>query len=42
MTKTGLTPGADYEFKFLWRKDDVSGVAASINRNSGTLQAAGS
>lgn len=42
MTKTGLTSGTDYEFKFLWRKNDVSGDVDDIYRSSGTGQAAGS
>ena len=42
MTKTGLTSGADYEFKLLWRKVDVSGDVDNIYRTDGTMQAAGS
>jgi hypothetical protein len=42
MTKTGLTSGTDYEFKFLWRRADISGTANNVYRTAGTLQAAGS
>lgn len=40
-TKTGLTSGTDYEFRFLWRQDNVSGVASAIYRSNGTLTADG-
>lgn len=40
-TKTGLTAGTQYEFKFLWRKVDVSGDVDSIYRSGGTLTADG-
>lgn len=42
MTKTGLTSGTDYEFKFLWRRDTGTGTANEVYRTAGTLQAAGS
>lgn len=40
-TKTGLTSGTDYEFRFLWRRVDVSGDPDNIYRASGTLAADG-
>jgi len=40
-TKTGLTAGTQYEFKFLWRKVDVSGDVDNIYRLGGTLTADG-
>jgi phosphodiesterase/alkaline phosphatase D-like protein len=42
MTKTGLTNGTTYEFRFLWRRSDVSGTAENIYLASGTLSATGS
>jgi hypothetical protein len=41
MTKTGLTAGTQYEFKFLWRKVNVSGDVDDIYRAGGTLTADG-
>lgn len=41
-TKTGLTNGTSYEFRFLWRQRNVSGTASAISRTSGTLEAVGS
>lgn len=38
-TKTGLTSGTNYEFRFLWRRVDVSGTAANVYRAGGTLKA---
>jgi hypothetical protein len=42
MTKTGLTNGTAYQFRFLWRRTDVSGTADNIHRDTGTLTATGS
>jgi hypothetical protein len=41
-TKTGLTNGVDYEFRFVWRNTYVSGDGDAVSRVSGTMQAAGS
>jgi hypothetical protein len=40
-TKTGLTPNADYEFRFVWRDVAVAGTASRVQRTAGTLQADG-
>lgn len=40
-TKSGLTAGTNYEFRFCWRRVDVSGTAANVSRMSGTLTATG-
>lgn len=40
-TKDTLTAGTQYEFKFLWRKVDVSGDVDDIYRSGGTLTADG-
>ncbi len=39
---TGLTNGSTYEFRFLWRRSNVSGTASNIYRVTGTLTAVGS
>jgi hypothetical protein len=42
-TKTGLTPGTAYEFRFCWRRIDVSPTAANVGLvGTSTLQAVGS
>lgn len=41
-TKTGLTQGTEYEFRFLWRRDDDSGASSEIYRTAGTMTATGS
>jgi hypothetical protein len=41
-TQTGLTNGTQYDFRFIWRRNDVSGVANNVYLASGTLTAAGS
>jgi hypothetical protein len=41
-TKTGLTSGSSYEFRFLWRRRNVSGTAADVTYVYGALQATGS
>jgi hypothetical protein len=40
-TKTGLSSGSSYEFRFLWRRRHVSGTASEISRASGTMTATG-
>jgi hypothetical protein len=40
-SKTGLTTGTLYEFRFCWRDVVVSGTAARIYRSGGTLTATG-
>jgi hypothetical protein len=41
-TKTGLSNGSSYEFRFVWRRRDVTSLFLNIYRVSGTLTATGS
>jgi hypothetical protein len=41
-TKTGLTSGTAYEFRFCWRRIDVVATAKNVSASGSTLQAIGS
>lgn len=41
-SKTGLTSGTTYEFRFLWREVAISGSPAHLYRVNGTMSATGS
>lgn len=40
-TKTGLTNGSSYEFRFVWRRTNTSGTSSDIYRVTGTMTADG-
>lgn len=39
--KTGLTPGSTYEFRFVWKRVDISDTPSDVYRLGGTLTADG-
>jgi hypothetical protein len=41
-TKTGLAANTDYEFRLVWRHQDINGTSRTLNYVSGTMQGVGS
>jgi hypothetical protein len=41
-TKSGLSANTDYQFRFVWRRIDVSGTACNVYYSGGTMKATGS